>query len=793
MKLNAVLTSALGPMLFVSVGFGQGAPPNIVLIYADDQGWNGTSVQMDPSVPDSLSDFYRTPRLEALASQGMRFSNAYSSAPVCSPSRAALMTGKSSAQLQITDVLASCDLAGSRFLSLFVGKPLSPPLVPCHMPASEISIAELVQQSVPEYRTALIGKWHLSIGGKINAMDQGFDFWTSGSTGAPPTEDPKDVFGIAAAANQFMQDSVNLGRPFLVVLSHYAVHTPFEARPELVMKYEGLPPGMRHSDTTFAAMTEDFDTTVGQVIDKVAELGIVDNTFIIYTSDNGGLFLLGEDENDPLFNAKGSVYEGGIRVPMIVRGPGVQANSVCHTPVVGHDLFTTISSLAGVTDPLPDGVEGADITPLLFNGGVLPAGMDSLVRQFAPDGELFFHYPHYVNSGESPRTPASAIRDGDFKLIRIYGENGQENTLLLFDLSQSVEESADPDSVLNLADEMPAKVIEMNAKLEQWIQVTDASLAYDVSEDVLLEWNAGDVGDIADGWRSTIDVDYLFRETWTLDQGLAEPMNIDIAPHPLGRAFRFDGDDGMTRKFFHVSDAQFPDVFDADHSSSFEFWLRVDALVQEQVLFESGDSVSGLSITLGDGDGDGMADDVRFRILGLDGNHLTVTTEFDQFADPTQQFTHLVAVFSDDPLDRHADIYINGILRAGIAGLAGPDEIDWDGFDEAGLGRVGGSELGGNGGAGDLPFAGGNLVGEIAQFRFNNYAIDGTEVMARFLLVGCPWDCEPVPDGDIGIADFMALLAEWGEVRTPCDFGAGLPGVGIEDFLQMLGVWGACP
>ena len=793
MKLNVVLASALVQLLVVSVGFGQGTPPNIVLIYADDQGWNGTSVQIDPSVPGSQSDFYRTPRLEALASQGMRFSSAYSSAPVCSPSRAALMTGKSPAQLQLTDIVSACDFEGVRFSTLYVGKPLTAPLVPCHLPDSEISIAEWLGQLVPEYRTALIGKWHLSVGGKINAMDQGFDFWSSGSTGAPPTEDPKDVFGIAAAASQFMQDSVNVGRPFLLILSHYAVHTPFEARPELVLKYEGLPPGMRHSDTTFAAMTEDLDATVGTVVDKVTELGIEDNTYIIYTSDNGAPYLLGEDENDPLFNAKGSLYEGGIRVPMIVKGPGVQANSVSDTPVVGHDLFATISSLAGITDPLPVGVESADLTPLLLNGGALPAGMDSLQRAFAPNGELFFHYPNYVNSGESPRTPASAVRDGDFKLIRIYGEPGQADTLLLFDLSQSVEESADPDSVLNLADEMPAKVAELTAKLDQWIQDTDASLAYDVAQDVLLEWDAANVGGIANGWRSTTNVDYQFRETWTLGQGLAEPMNIDIAPHPMGRAFRFDGGDGMTRKFFHVSDAVSPDIFDADHSASFEFWLRVDALGQEQVLFESGDGLSGLSITLGDSDGDSQADDVRFRILGLDGNHLTVTTDLDQFADPTQQFTQLVAVFSDDPLNRSVQIYINGVLRAQVAGVDGPDEIDWDGFDEAGLGRIGGNELGGNGGAGDLPFAGGNLVGEIAMFRFNNYAIDGTEVMARYLLVGCPWDCEPVPDGDVGITDFLALLAEWGQVGSPCDFGVGLPGVGIEDFLQMLGVWGACP
>ena len=179
-------------------------------------------------------------------------------------------------------------------------------------------------------------------------------------------------------------------------------------------------------------------------------------------------------------------------------------------------------------------------------------------------------------------------------------------------------------------------------------------------------------------------------------------------------------------------------MFDADHSSSFEVWLRVDALDQEEVLFESGDGISGLSITLGDGDGDGLHDDVRFRILGSDGNHLTLTSEIDQAANPTQDFIQLVAVFSDDPFDRYAAIYVNGVLRGYIDGVDGPDEIDWDGFDEAGLGRVGGSGPGGNGGPGDLPFSGGNFVGEIALFRFNNHAISGAEIWTRYIAVFKP-------------------------------------------------------
>ncbi len=793
--------------LVVCVSFGQpcsispqsaapgATPPNFILIYSDDQAWTGTSVQIDPSIPDSASDFYRTPRLEELASQGMRFTSNYAGAPVCTPSRAALLTGKSPAQLQYTDVVASSQLNGSRFLSLFVGHPLSPPLVPESVPASEITIAERLKQLTPEYRSAMIGKWHVSWNLEVTPLDQGFDVWYSGNTGAPPEEDPKDVFGVTALANQFMQDSVNLGQPFFVMISHYAVHWPHEAQPDLVTVYENLPPGQRHSDPIYAAMTEHLDTAVGMVLDQLVALGIEDNTYVIYTSDNGAIFLLGADENDPLFNAKGSLYEGGIRVPMIIRGPGIAANSVSDTPVVVEDLFTTITSLAGVTDPLPAGVEGADISPVLFNGGSLPAGMDSLERTFAANGELFFHYPHYVNGGESPRVPASSVRDGGFKLIRMYGESGQPDTLLLFDLSQSVEESGDPSSPLNLADDMPQLAAALNAKLEQWLQATNASLPYNVADDVQMHWDAGNVGDIANGWRSTIDIDQLQRETWTLDQGGGAPVNVAIPqpalPPQFTRAFRFDGNDGMTRRFFHVSDPIFPDTFDADHSSSFEFWLRAETLGQEMVLFEAGDDIGGLSITFGDADVDGVNNEVRFRILGDDGNHLTVTISINPSVLLAGAFVQLVAVYSDDPLDRNAAIYVNGSLCGWTDGVDGPDEIDWDRLDEAGLGRVGGSALGGNGGPGSLPFAGGNFVGDIALFRFDNHAIDGTEVLSRFdeIMALCPWDCAN-GDGQVGIDEFLAVLAQWGTAGT-CDVDGG--GVGITEFLTVLALWGPCP
>ncbi len=765
--------------------------PNIIVVYVDDQGWNGTSVQMDPDIPESKSDFYQTPNLEALAASGMRFSNAYSSAPVCSPSRAALMTGKSSAQLQFTDIVGST-VGSSRFNSLYVGKPLTSPTSPLHLASEEISIAERLKEASSSYRTALAGKWHLSTGGIINAKVQGFDEWI-GPGDTPADQDPKDIFDFTNASLQFMEDSVQAEQPFLTIISHFAVHWPWEARQELIDKYEALPPGERHSDPVFAAMTEDLDNSLGMVMDKVSELGITDNTYIIYTSDNGSIYALGEDENDPLYNHKGTVYEGGIRVPMVITGPGITPGSVCDVPVVGHDLFATISSLAGITTPLPDGVESGDLTPLLENGGVLPEGLDAISRGYAPDGELFFHYPHYINGGEGPRVPASAIRYGDYKLIRIYGENQQPDTLLLFNLAQTVEEDADPNSPLNLADDMPTLAAQLNARLEQWLQDTDASKPYDVATNIQLKWDAGDAGNIDNGWRSVIDVDQLQRETWTKMEDTAAPAVVDTGSAALPKAFVFDGNDGMTRRFFHVSDPVYPDLYDADHSASLEFWIRMDGLDNEQVLFESGDETSGLSLTVGDADSDGLYDDLRFRVLGTDGNYLSLTTPLTGAVDPTSEFIQLTAVFSDDPSDRYFEIYINGQLQARVDGVLGTDEIDWDGYDEAGLGMIAGTGLGANGGLGDLPFAGGGFRGELALFNYYNYAINASDIISSYIAIvgSIPGDLNG--DGFVGIDDLDIVLSHWNQNVTPADLASGDANgdgyIGLDDIDVVLLNW----
>ena len=788
---------ALTGLLLAKVSFAQTSPPNIVLILTDDQGWTSTSVQLDPDEPDSLSDFYQTVRLEELASQGMRFSNAYSSGPVCSPTRASIQTGKSTAQLQMTDIVNGGDLANpeARFLSRYTGEALSPPIPRTRLPLQEVTIAERIKQANPDYVTAHFGKWHLGLpGSDSDALLQGFDQYGWGPS--VPGENPKNIDQLTNVVDGFLEQQAASGKPFFLQISHIAPHDPIEARAATIKEYEALPGGVRHdsSDAHFAAMIDDLDGGIGTTLDKLVELGFDDNTYVFFVSDNGGRTAPGRGNNLPLVGAKGTLHEGGIRVPMIVKGPGILAGSHCSVPVVTHDLFTTITALAGAIAPLPDGVEGGDLRPVLFNGGELPKGMDAIERSQGANGELFFHYPIYGHGGSAALwgvTPGSAIRDGDFKLIKHYGHDGVPDEIFLYNLAQDLAENPDVDSPLNLADEFPAIVAALNAKLQAWFDAVDASQAYDVSEDTELTWDAGSAGATSGGWRSVENVDYLFRELWDFDVNSPPTLVSVSTPSGLSNmAYRFDGNERMNRKFFHVSEITLPDEFDNDHSVSFEFWIKTDALDQEQVLFESGDGAAGLSITFGDGDADGVHDEVRLRILGDDANELTLTSTLETSI--TQGFVQLVAVFSDDPADRYAEMFFDGVSLGRAEGINGVDEIDWDLLGSASLGLAEGYSVGSNGGPGDLPFVGGGFLGEVAMFRFNNYAIDGVEVLSRFndIITSCPWDCGAA-DGDVGIADFLALLAEWDLVDTPCDFDGG--GVGIVDFLELLANWGPCP
>lgn len=412
-----------------------GERPNIIFMLADDQGWNGLSVPMNPDVAGSKGDIFHTPNLEKLAAQGMRFSAAYAPASVCSPTRISLQTGKSPAALHWTKAAPPEE-----------GQKLTEPRLIKSISATETTFAELLQKA--GYATAHYGKWHISGGGPEK---HGYDE-SDGDTGnenAYKFKDPNpvDIFGMADRAAAFMEKNAKANKPFYIQLSWNALHASENANKATLAKYEKLLPGENSKRITTAAITEDLDSGVGKVMAAIDRLGLADNTYVIYMSDNGS-----GGGKRVLNGGKGGMWEGGIRVPLIIRGPGVTANSWCHTRVVGYDFYSTFCEWAGVAPgTLPKNIEGGSITALLKNNG---QGQVKRARE-----ELVFHFPHY--QGDAPH---SAILLGDLKLIKFY----EDNRLLLFDLSKDLGERND------LSKSRPAETAQLKDRLEKYLAAVDA-------------------------------------------------------------------------------------------------------------------------------------------------------------------------------------------------------------------------------------------------------------------------------------------------------------------------------
>jgi len=416
-----------------------GRRPNFVFILSDDQNWNGLSVQMHDGIPASKSDFYCTPNLERLASQGMRFAAAYAPAPVCSPTRCSLQTGKSPAQLHWTKA--------APVMTREDGYGLIPPRIERSLPSREVTIAEMLKRT--GYATAHFGKWHLRGGGPGRHGYDVHDGDTSNRDAAGSGDpNPADIFGITRRCNTFMQRHVEAGTPFYVQLSHHALHCPEQSLRSTQTKYEQRPRGRMHHRVEIAAMTEDLDTSVGLVLDQIAQLGIAENTYVIYMSDNGA-----GGRGGPVSGGKGSLWEGGIRVPLIIRGPGVRPGACCPTRVVGFDLFPTFCELAGIREPLPDEIEGGSIV------GLFASGKGEVKR---PREEVVFHFPHY----QARNGPHSAILFGEHKLIRFY----ETNEVRLFDLSHDLGETRD------LAKKVPQKAAQLGARLSQYLRDIGAQM-----------------------------------------------------------------------------------------------------------------------------------------------------------------------------------------------------------------------------------------------------------------------------------------------------------------------------
>ena len=420
-------------LLMPSAGWAA-AKPNIIFMLSDDQGWNGLSVAMHPDVPASRGASYNTPSLEKMAAQGMRFSAAYAPAPVCSPTRISLQTGKSPALLHWTKAAPP-----------ETGRKLNEPILIKNIPASETTIGELLRQA--GYATAHYGKWHIRGGGP---GQHGYDEH-DGDTGNEEAfrfkdPNPVDIFGMASKAAAFMEKSQKAGKPFYIQLSWNALHAPGNALKTTLTKYQKLGEG---KNMERAAITEDLDTGVGRILKSIDQLGLAGETYVIYMSDNGA-----GGGRGALAGGKGDLYEGGIRVPLIIRGPGVKANSWCHVRTVGYDMLPTFCEWAGISaSALPKGIEGGSIAALLAN-----AGAGSIKR---PREELVFHFPHY--QGDAPH---SAIFMGNLKLIRFY----EDNKTVLFDLSRDIGEKND------LSKQMPAEAARLGKKLQDYLVAVHAQM-----------------------------------------------------------------------------------------------------------------------------------------------------------------------------------------------------------------------------------------------------------------------------------------------------------------------------
>jgi len=435
------------------------AKPNIILILTDDQGWTDTSVQMMAGRADSKSDFYQTPALERLAKDGMVFSSAYSPAPVCTPTRVSIQFGKTPARLRDT---GHYRIARKDF-------------------NDEISIAQAIKAADSSYAAAHFGKW----GGQATSPEQaGYDRsdgktnnyhgdWRSLKDKRPtPLDNPKQIFGLTRRACEFMEDQAKAGRPFYLQVSHYAVHSQHRALKETIEKYRNLPrgkkckpedyesppPGVNRWILEYAAMIENLDTGLGGILKKIDELGIADNTYVIFFSDNGGDF----KGNAPLRGQKSELWEGGVRVPMVVRGPGIKPGSRCDEPVVGWDFLPTFVDLAGGDKKtLPKNHDGGSLRPLFDNSGK--------GRIHRPVEGLVFHFPDFQG------VSMSAIRLGDYKLLKDW-ETGK---IHLYNLVDDLGETRD------LAAKMPQKTNELKQQLMDYLESVKAEKAEGIHLDSL--------------------------------------------------------------------------------------------------------------------------------------------------------------------------------------------------------------------------------------------------------------------------------------------------------------------
>lgn len=456
----AVSLLALAGIVSAQEGVAEQRPPNILIMLVDDLGYSDLGCYG--------STFYETPNLDQLAREGARFTDGYAACPVCSPTRASLLTGKWPQRCGVTDYIGAAQ--PERWNR---NTKLNPANYRTELPLQEQTLAELLKQK--GYATFYAGKWHLGPEGRW-PEDQGFDVNKGGiDRGGPyggdkyfsPYGNPRLEDGppgehlpdrLATETVKFMKE--NKERPFLAYLAFYSVHTPLIAREDLREKYEakkkrlGLETkwgreGQRdvrevQDHAVYAAMVEAMDLAAGKVLAGLKELGLADDTIVIFTSDNGGLSTSEgwPTSNWPLRAGKGWLYEGGVRVPFIVRWPGLtKPQSVIDRPISSPDVFVTVAAATGSKPK--DKLDGIDFRPVL-------AGPSAAVQR-----PLFWHYPHYGNQGSAP---GAAIRKGEWKLIEWF----EDGKIELFNLKHDLAEQHD------LSKAEPARVRALIEELHQW-------------------------------------------------------------------------------------------------------------------------------------------------------------------------------------------------------------------------------------------------------------------------------------------------------------------------------------
>ena len=439
-----------GALTLLARAAPQPQPLNFVFILIDDMGWSDLGCYG--------STFYETPNIDRFARESMRFTNAYAACPVCSPTRASIMTGQYPARLRLTDWIPGRPQWPSARL-------ITPPFRQ-ELPLDEPIIPQALKPR--GYASASIGKWHL--GGPAFYPDKhGFDLNVAGTERGSPQSyfGPFDLPNLKGGArDEYLTDRLtveaekfieaNRDRPFFLYLPEFAVHLPEQAKGETVARFRAkADPANPQHDPVYAAMISSVDDNVGRILKKLDSLGIAGHTAVIFMSDNGGLVYEGKRKeavtsNAPLRAGKGHLYEGGIREPMMVRWPGVtRAGTVCDVPVSSIDFFPTILEMAAVPPRAP--VDGVSLAPLL-------RGRGSIGRE-----ALYWHYPHYSNQGGPP---AGAVRAGNYKLIEFF----EDGRLELYDLANDIGEAND------LARRDPKRTAQMHEMLKRWRASVNAAM-----------------------------------------------------------------------------------------------------------------------------------------------------------------------------------------------------------------------------------------------------------------------------------------------------------------------------